>query len=199
MMLVEETTIPAAALPVDQFKAHLQLGTGFADDAVQHAVLESFLRAAIAAIEARTGKILIEREFSWSVSQWRDFDGQYLPVAPVNDVTEFVIVSHDDSEMLLDLQDFYLQEDSHRPRLIPVLGQMPTIPDAGSAEIVFSAGFAGAFSDLPPDLAQSVLMLAAHYYENRNAIGMADTAIPFGVLVLIERYKTLRVLGGGAA
>ena len=57
MMLIEETAIADAALPVDQFKAHLRLGTGFAEDNVQDEVLKGFLRAAIAAIEARTGKV----------------------------------------------------------------------------------------------------------------------------------------------
>jgi uncharacterized phiE125 gp8 family phage protein len=63
MMLIEETTVPDAALPVAEFKAHLRLGTGFGDDALQDPVLRSFLRAAMAAIEARTGKVLITRPF----------------------------------------------------------------------------------------------------------------------------------------
>ena len=55
-MLVEETTVPAAALPIAAFKDHLRLGTGFSEDTIQDSVLEGFLRAAVAAIEARTGK-----------------------------------------------------------------------------------------------------------------------------------------------
>ena len=39
MMLVEETSVPADVLPVAGFKAHLRLGSGFSDDAVQDAVL----------------------------------------------------------------------------------------------------------------------------------------------------------------
>ena len=70
-MLIEETTLPDAALPVEEFKAHLRLGTGFADGDVQEPVLRGFLRAAMAAIEARTGKVLIERGFSWTVTRWR--------------------------------------------------------------------------------------------------------------------------------
>ena len=68
MMLVEETTVPLSALPVAQFKDRLRLGSGFSDDGLQDSVLESYLRAAIAAIEARTGKILIERAFTWTLS-----------------------------------------------------------------------------------------------------------------------------------
>ena len=57
MMLIEETTVPDVALPVEDFKAHLRLGTGFGPETLQDEVLAGFLRAAISAIEARTGKI----------------------------------------------------------------------------------------------------------------------------------------------
>ena len=59
MVLVELTTVPTGALPVTEFATHLHLGTGFADDGSQDAVLEAYLRAAMAAIEARIGKALI--------------------------------------------------------------------------------------------------------------------------------------------
>lgn len=194
MMLVEETTIPASALPVDPFKAHLRLGTGFADDAVQDAVLESFLRAAIAAVEARTGKILIEREFSWSLMRWRDDAGQGLPVAPVSAVTKVALIDVDDAETVLPMVSFALAQDFDRPRLMPKGSALPSIPSKGSVDIAFTAGFAQTFEDLPNDMAQAVFLLATHYYENRNA---ADSIVmPFGVAILLERYKTIRILGG---
>ena len=49
-MLVEQTTAPAAALPVADFRDHLRLGTGFADEGAEDSLLETFLRAAIAAV-----------------------------------------------------------------------------------------------------------------------------------------------------
>jgi len=76
MMLVEETTVPQSALPVATFKDHMQMGSGFSDDGIQDAVLEGFLRAALAAIEARTGKITIERTFSVTFTDWRDYKAQ---------------------------------------------------------------------------------------------------------------------------
>ena len=50
MMLIEESTVPDTALPVDVFKAHLRFGTGFTEASVQDAVLRGFLRAAMAVI-----------------------------------------------------------------------------------------------------------------------------------------------------
>ncbi len=85
-MLVEQTTTPAAALPVADFRDHLRLGTGFADEGAEDSLLETFLRAAIAAVEAWTGKVLLERDFSWSLMAWRDGRAQTLPVAPVSEI-----------------------------------------------------------------------------------------------------------------
>ena len=95
MMLVEESRVPDAALPLAEFKEHLRLGSGFADEDVQDGLLASYLRAALAAIEARTGKILIERSFVWTVTGWRDGEAEALPVAPVNALIDLTLMRAD--------------------------------------------------------------------------------------------------------
>ena len=199
MMLVEETTVPAAALPVAEFKDHLRLGTGFADDGVQDAVLESFLRAAISAIEARTGKVLIERAFSWSVTRWRDDAGQGLPVAPISAVSEVRRVFQDGSEEVVAPEVYRLVADAHRPVLAANGASLPIIPVNGSVTVRFTAGWGGAFGALPADLAQAVLLLAAHYYEYRHETGLGEGCMPFGVTALLQRYRPVRLSAGGVS
>ena len=198
MMLIEETTIALAALPVQAFKAHLRLGSGFAEDGVQDAVLEGFLRAAIAAIEARTGKILIRRAFSWSLTCWRSPEGQVLPVAPVVDVTEVRLTDASGTETVLAATSYRLAADAQRPRVVPVAGLLPGVPTGGSVQIAFTAGYAQDFDGLPADLAQAVLLLAAHYYEYRDETSLSAGCMPFGVTSLIERYRMVRMFGGRA-
>ena len=70
MILTQITTIPPAHLPVAAFKDHLRLGSGFSDDSLQDGVLQTYLRAAIAAIEGRTGVIIPRRDFLWSLTRW---------------------------------------------------------------------------------------------------------------------------------
>ena len=52
---------------------------------------------------------------------------------------------------------------------------------------------------LPVDLAQAVMLLAAEYYEHRHDAGVRSGGLPFDVVTLIERWRTVRVLGGGGA
>lgn len=197
MMLIEETAVPQAALPLAEFKTHLRLGTGFADDDVQNPVLESFLRAAIAAIEARTGKILIVRSFSWTLTIWRDATGQALPVAPVTAITRLTLRNRADEEEVISPDHYRLERDIQRPILRPAGTVLPLVPQGGTAEVQFDAGMAESWGGLPADLGQAVLLLAAHYYEFRQETAQGNSTMPFGVGSLIERYRTVRLFGGG--
>ncbi len=197
MMLIEETAVPQTALPLAELKIHLRLGTGFTDDDIQDPVLETYLRAAISAIEARTGKILIERNFSWTLVGWRDATGQALPVAPVRSVEALTLRNREDEEELIDPSQYVLEKDTQRPILRPSGALLPGIQVGGTAELEFTAGMATDWGSLPAELGQAVLLLAARYYENRDASDGEGYGMPLSVSGLIERYRTVRVLGGG--
>ncbi|MEP1963165.1 head-tail connector protein [Tateyamaria sp.] len=198
MMLIEETTVPDAALPVEEFKTHLRLGSGFGADSLQDAVLVGFLRAAVAAIEARTSKVLIERDFTLSVNGWCGADVQNLPVAPVTVVTGMALIDRAGvrSEVAPDV--FWLERDSQRPRVRSVGSALPVVSEAGTGEVAFRAGFGTGWDALPADLAQAVMLLASHYYEFRHETTLSEGCMPFGVTSLIERYRVMRLGGGGA-
>ena len=200
MMLVEQTTVPGTAIPVAQFKDHLRLGTGFADDGVQDLVLETYLRAAMAAIEARTGKILLSRSFTWTLTAWRDLATQALPVAPVSQISSLSITDRLGGTELIAASRYVLEPDTHRPRLVSTGICLPAIPVGGQVIIGFDAGFGPDWADMPADLAQAVMMLAASFYENRADAGsdrMGQAQLPSAVAALIQRYRTVRLFGGG--
>lgn len=196
-MLIEETPIPDAALPLEAFKAHLRLGSGFGPGDVQDAVLASFLRAAIAAVEARTGKAVLTRQFCLSVTTWHMSDVHALPVAPVVTIERVEMVTWDGMRTVVNPDNYWLQRDAQRPKLQAV-SSLPAVPRGGVIDVIFEAGFAADWADLPSDLRQAVLMLAAHYYEYRNDTGLSEGCMPFGVSSLIERYRQMR-LGTGVA
>lgn len=196
-MLIEEASVPDEVLPLAAFKAHLRLGTGFAQDDVQEPVLKSFLRAAMAAIEARTSKALIARSFTWSVSRWRDPHAETLPLSPVKSIETVEVIDADGADLVLSSERFALEEDFQRPRVVSRGTGFAPIPQGGKAVIHFIAGYGPIWSDLPDDLAQAVFLLAAHYYEYRDETSLTRGCMPFGVQTLIERHRPLRLFNGG--
>ncbi|WP_103255789.1 head-tail connector protein [Tabrizicola aquatica] len=196
MMLTEETPVPSAALPVEEMKDHLRMGSGFAEDGLQDGLIETYLRAAMAAIEGRIGKMLFRRRFLWLLDGWRDAE-QALPVSPVASVESVTLVDAAGAETVVAAAAYRVVPDLHRPRLAGRGGALPTIPSEGMVKVVFDAGFGPAWTDIPADLRQAVLLLAGEYYEHRHDDGAQASGLPFGVVALIERWRTVRILGGG--
>ncbi len=197
MLLTELTQVPAASLPISQLKDHLRLGTAFGADTLQDGLLEAHLRAAIAAIEARIGKVLLSRQYKLTLGDWRALDAQPLPLAPVATLVGISVFDAADTEMVMAPARYKLVQDTHRPKVVANGMLFAQVPSDGRIEIAFDAGFGAVWAQVPQDLAQAVLMLAAQYYETRHDFGGAGIAAP--VLALIERWRNVRVLGGGAA
>ena len=195
MVLIDLTTTPAADLPWYDYKAHLKLGSGFTDDDLQDEVLESYLRAAMAAIEARTGKILMTRQFAWTLTQWATTREQPLPVAPVSSIISITKADRAGVETMLDAESYSLKADTHRPKILAVQGNFHNPNIGGSVTIQFEAGFGPVWQDIPPDLRQAVFLLATHYYEKRSDTSGSSGLIPFGVMSLLEPYRTIRTFG----
>lgn len=198
MMLVEVTPVASGALPIAGLKEHLRLGSGFTDDGLQDGLLEGFLRAALATVEGRTGKALLQRDFLLTLDVWREGDRQAMPLAPVSAIAQVMLVDALGVQTVVPTGAWRLYPDMHRPCLIALSGGLPTVPQNGSVRIAFTAGHGAVWGDLPPDLAQAVMMLAAHYYEHRRDTSLAAGCMPFGVTALIERYRQPRLgFGGG--
>ncbi|WP_045389162.1 hypothetical protein [Falsirhodobacter sp. alg1] len=189
MNLIEETKVPAASLPVSELRTRLRMGSGFSDDGLQDGLLESYLRAALATIEGRIGKTLLTRRYRFVLDRWRGGMSQALPTAPVT-----AIVSMKVGGLAVSTDRYWLVEDMHRPRIVGRNG-LPVLGEGAAAEIVFEAGF-GDWTAVPADLQHAVLLLASEYYEVRHEAGLRPSALPVQVAVLIERWRTVRLLGG---
>lgn len=193
MMLIETSEVPASSLPLDALKQHLRLGAGFAEDDLQDEMLRSFLRAAMAAIEGRIGKALIARSFLWTVQEWSDPAGVVFPVAPVQSLVDISVTDRQGASQPGYQDACRFVPDLHAPRLMPQATSLPGIPSGGSAAVAFTAGYGESLAELPQDLGQAVLLLAAHYYEYRGETSLGEGCMPFGVTSLISRFRPLRM------
>lgn len=191
MNLTELTPVPPEALPVADLAEHLRLASGFAPDPAQDSLLRGVLRAAIAAIEARTSKAVLRRDFRLTLAAWRDLGEQALPVAPVTAVAALRIVDRMEQAVAADPTGWRLVPDTHRPLVRSVGFTLPTIPVGGRAEIDFSAGYGAVWAEVPGDLKQAVLLLAAEFHDNRAG----DRGMPEAVAGLVAPYRHVRLWG----
>lgn len=200
MMLIEETAPAAEALPVAALRGHLRLAQGFdgPDDAAEDAALAGFLRAAIATIEGRTGKVLLKRRFRMQLDDWRDRLGQSLPLAPVHSVERIEIDDGAGTVTALPAASWRLVPDSQRPIILPAGVILPHVPRRGSVTVTFLAGFGDSWAEVPAELGQAVILLAARHFEDRGSDSLRH-ALPFGVSALIEKWRAVRTLAGRGA
>lgn len=193
-MLLTEVA-PAAGLPVslDEFKAHLRLGQGFPDDGSENALLDIYLRSATATVEAQTGKALVRRGFRLQVATWHR-DGQLvLPIGPVTAVDAISFVGPG-GPVAVASGAWALAPGTGRQRLTGAgFGALPPIPGGHVAELTFEAGFGATGATVPGDLRQAVLLLAAHYYEERAGEAGEVWPLPAAVRALLETQRPVRL------
>jgi uncharacterized phiE125 gp8 family phage protein len=183
-----------AALPVAALRAQLRLGTGFADSASQDDELAGFLAAAVSVIEARTGKALLVRRVRLVLSDWRWPDAQALPLAPVVAVVQVAMRGAGGALSVVDPARWRLKADRHRPQIVAAGAVLPLVPPGGQVEIEFDAGFGTGWAEVPADLAQAVLLLAAEYYNLRTGV---RPEMPVSVEGLLAAWRPVRVTAGG--
>lgn len=199
MLLTELTTVASNALPVQGLKDHLRLGTGFSDSGMQDGLIETYLRSAMAAVEGRIGKALMTRQFRLTLQDWRDLSEQSLPVAPVSALVSLTLYDVLGASTVVAPARYRLVQDTHRPKLVSVGYLLPAVPADGKIELVFDAGFGATWAAVPPDLQQAVMLMGAQYYEHRYQFAETLPGLPYPVQALIERWRIVRVLGGGSA
>ena len=179
--------------PAPAGKSHLRWGTGFAEDDLQNPLLETYLRASISAVEARAGRVLLTKQYGWNLTAWRTAGRQVLPLRPVVSIDEVKLVDAGGAETIVASSAYDFMADDVSPALIAVGACLPAIASRGSVEIIFEAGFGTTWSDVPASLAQAVLLVAAHSYEQRDGMGAGLTQT---ALELIEPYRVIRLMRG---
>jgi uncharacterized phiE125 gp8 family phage protein len=195
MILTEITSISSGALPFYSLKNHLRMGTGFTEDDLQDPLLEAYLRAAISAIENKLGLAILQRSFSLNLTAWRDGVVQNLPMRPISSIDSVTTITHGGDTDPQESENYLLIKDAQSPAIKATGSCLPSIPTDGSVDVTFTAGFGLVWDDVPQDLGQAVLLLAAWFYENRTGAPFASGVFPASVLALIEPYRIVR-LGG---
>jgi len=193
MILTETAPLVAGQLPIAAFTAHLRLSQGFDNDGSEEGLIETYLRAAIAAVEGRTGQALIARGFRLEIGAWDGAGHLTLPVGPVGAIGAMSFVG-DGADVVVAVDGFCLAPGVTRQRLTAGDGgALPAIPSARTAVLTFDAGHGADWAGVPGDLAQAVYLLAARYYEDRSGADARDAGLPAPVQALLAPHRVARI------
>ncbi|MGB3406877.1 MAG: hypothetical protein WBA67_05225 [Jannaschia sp.] len=180
LMVLETEALADEALPLAQLAAHMRLAEGYAAIPGQDERLRQRLRAAIATLERRLGKILIAREVVLT-GTIGDALKIGLPIAPVQAVVR-VDVLH--GGVATPLEGVRIEQGGVSPCLV-----LPRrVPSGASVHATLLAGW-GAWEAIPEPLAEAVLLTAEALDAGE------DTVVGAMVASLIAPFR-LRRLGG---
>lgn len=188
--------VDVEALPVSAADLRTHLWTIYPEKTTD-AYLELLIKAATSHIETVTWRKLITQQWRIYLDRWPagGSGGIRLPYGVVQSVEAVRWLDGDGVDHLLDEDAYIAAVVGPEPVVLPAGGSWPsgTLFDAESIRVDFTCGF-GAAEEVPAELRHAVQLLAAHWYETREAVIVGTTVrkVPFAVDALIDPWKIRR-------
>ena len=183
-------TTPPAVEPVSLVEAKAHLRVPHADD---DAYVTNLISAARRLVEQRSGLRLINQGWSLFLDCWPDSPVQSLGLFPVSAIADVIIYSDADVAATYDPAHYFLDAASKPARMALRSGRLPPRGSrpVNGIEIRFTSGFGSAGSAVPQDLRQAMLVIIAHWFQNR---GDAEAHVPpLPALEIIGTYRAMRL------
>lgn len=196
-MLIKRVT-PMTDLPVTLDELKAQVRVSFTDD---DTLLTAFLAAAVDLVGGMAGRVLAPETWSisfdrvpaeaWTVERLYTrgiVQDVRLPRSPVQSLTSVTYYDTDGTSQTQSIDDFWLFNDDDYATVRPKAGSSWPITQAreDAITITFSVGYA----TLPPALKAAILMLAAQWYETREASTATPiTEVPLAAQTLIDLHR----------
>lgn len=192
MSLVKTSGPALEPVSLAEAKAHLRI-----DGTAEDAVIQSLIVTSRLHIEAALGLALITQSWSYFLDRWPKSGRLVLPLRPVAAISHVRVWDESGGSEALDPAAFLLDGHGMPARLVA----LPSVSDLHSKralngiEIGFTAGFGATAADVPATIRHALLLLIAHWFENREPvqIGGGVNAVPGMVNDLLAPYSRRRL------
>ena len=182
---------PPALEPVSlvDAKAHLRLDTADDDQLITAAITAARIH-----VEAMTRRVLIEQGWRIYLDAWPKKRIVTITVAPLLAVDSLTVYDPSGDPIVVG-PDNYEADTVSVPGRLFLSSPLPVLVGraVNGIEIDVTAGYGASSIDVPAPLRQAMMMLVAHWYEHRGAVGH-DLAIerpPRGFDELIASHRVL--------
>ena len=159
-------------ISLELVKAHLRLSDIHEDEYLQH-----LIKTARSQIEILTNRCLMTQ--IWELDLHEPGFKIVLPLAPVQKVKSIHLVTIRGDKLSLGLDKIQIENKRDGP-ILKLLN-----PLFGKAKIQFVVGYGEEPKNVPESLLHAILLLVAHYYENR---GDQSQKLPEAIYPLIQPF-----------
>jgi uncharacterized phiE125 gp8 family phage protein len=178
-MNLELVTAPAA-FPVTADELRRHVWETYDQEGESDTYFEELIERATDHVETITNRKLISQKWRRYLDAWPE-GGQplQLPFGRVTSVTRFNWLGDDAVDhTLVENTHFACSLVGYWPKVVPLTSwPSGTLFVVDPIRIEFMAGF-GAVADVPPGLRHAILILAAHWYKNREIVRVGNIVSP---------------------
>jgi uncharacterized phiE125 gp8 family phage protein len=167
------------------------------DGDAEDGLLATLIAAARIHLESTTGTALLAQSWRVVLDCWPADRVVRLPVAPLRSLTAIRAYDAEGEAHIVPLAQFQAETAVAPARLLlpATIDGMPALRERLGLEIDYKAGCAENAADVPQDLRQALLVLVAHWFENRDAVIVAGSGavVPAGFDRLVAGYGAVRL------
>lgn len=186
---IELVTAPARQ-PITIAECKAQMRVEHSDDDL---IINRFIDTAIAAVDVTgaLGKAMITQTWGEWFAPNPGVIG--LSLGPVQSVSAIKYYDSDNALQVATLSDFYVLGTKSRTTIKPKPGKSwPVVFNRDDAiKVEYVIGYGDTPNDVPQTVRHALMMLVAHYYENREIelIGTISKTLPFSFEALIDQER----------
>lgn len=186
-----ETAPTVEPVTVDELMRHCRI-TIQDDDQDQY--LSDLITAARRYCEKNTNRAFISQTWELRLDDWPSDDIIRPPRPPLQSVETFAYTdAAGDAQTLTENTDFVVDIYSTPGRVMLAYNKSwPDVYDQPNAiTVTYEAGYGDTADDVPAELRQAILFLAAHWFEVREPVSMGaqPSRVPLTVDALLDEYR----------
>jgi uncharacterized phiE125 gp8 family phage protein len=147
-------------------------------------LIGGYVAAARSHVEAYCNSALVSRTVTVKCDAFCDFER--FPLGPLASVSSVAYIDTDGAIQTLDAAVYEVRNDGLDAAIVLKYDQSwPSIRNGSRITVTGVLGYA----DIPDDIIHAILLLVAHWYQNREAVGEEIVIVPMGVDALLCNHR----------